>query len=65
MRFEKQAVDADGRGRPGQRFDHCPVAAGGVAQSARFLHAVGGVEDDGGAQGLHCGMARMSLTSRP
>ena len=55
MRLEEQAVDAQGGGGPGQRLDHRPVAAGGRAQAARLLDAVGGVEDHRRAEGLHLG----------
>ena len=53
MGLEEQAIDAQGHGGPGQGLDHGPIAAGGGPQSARLLHAVGGVEDHRHAQGLH------------
>ena len=45
MRFEEQAVGADGHRRAGQRLDHRAIAAGRRPQAARLLHAMGGVED--------------------
>ena len=36
-----------------ERFDHRAVSAGLVAETARLLDAVGGVEDDRGAEGSH------------
>ena len=53
MRFEEKAVGADGDRRAGQRLDHGAIAAGRCAQAAGLLHAMGGVEDHGHAQGLH------------
>ena len=55
MGLEEQAVGADCHGRPRQRFDHRPIPAGDGAKAARRLDAVGGVEDDGDAKGLHLG----------
>ena len=53
MRFAKQAVDADGHRRAGQRLDHCPVAARGAAKAARFLNAMCRVENNRYAERLH------------
>ena len=55
MGLEEQPVDAHRHGRAGQRFDHCPIPAGGGPKTARLLDAVRGVEDYRDPKGLHLG----------
>lgn len=53
MGFKEQSVGADCHRGAGQRLDHRAVAARGGPQAARFLDAVGGVENDRRAERLH------------
>ena len=53
MRFEEEAVDANGDRRSRQWSDHGSIAAGRVSEAARFLDAVSCIEDDRCTQGAH------------
>lgn len=46
MRFEEKRVDSDRRGRSSERADEFAFASGDAARRARFLNAVGRVEND-------------------
>ena len=53
MHFQKNAVGPRGHSRSGEVFHELPLASGGGAQSARELNAMGRIENDGEAEGLH------------
>ena len=65
MRFEEQAIRADGRRGPSQRFDHFAIAAGAFPSPPGSWTLWVASKMTGGPRACICGMARMSLTSRP
>src|SRR6185503_16013662 len=55
--FDKYGVATGGHGGAGERGDELRLASGNGSGSARKLHAVGGVEDDGPTEAAHDGEA--------
>ena len=53
MRFEKERVDSDGRGRARERRDKFPFSSGPAVRGARLLDAVRRVEEDRNAKIAH------------
>ncbi len=65
MCFKEEAIDANGGGGAGQRFDHGAISTCRATQAAGFLHAVRGVEDDRHAERLHFGNGTHVVHQRP